>query len=394
MRQVAAAGSLLHARLSLLLFMQFFTWGAWFVTLGNYLMRTLKLGGYEVGLAYGATAIASSFTPFLVGMIADRWVPAQRLLAFLHLAAAGLLWMASITNSFGAFYTFFLPYTFLYLPTFSLATAVAFRHIADPASEYPWIRVWGSVGWIIAGVGLSWLGWEASPWPLKISAALTALHGLYCLTLPHTPPLGTTAGRGQWLSGDFLALFKDQKFTTAVICLALSAIPGAFYYSFVNPYLNEKGVSMAAAKMSLGQVSEIIIMLILPWLTLRAGLRNLLWIGYLTWGLRYVLLSLEVEWMMYTAIILHGVAFIFTALATQIFIDGYTPPHLKSTVQGFIVFLTNGLGTLLGSWLAGITVAVNTQTDGIRNWPTIWWVPASAGIAIAGIFSLFFTNKK
>lgn len=394
MAQGVISGSFIRARLSALVFMQFFTWGTWFVTLGNYLMRALKLGGYEVGLAYGATAIASSLTPFIVGMIADRWIPAQKLLAWLHLPAAALLWMAAGASTFGQFYAFFLPYTFLYLPTFSLATAVAFRHIADPAAEYPWIRVWGSVGWIAAGVGLSWLGWEASPLPLRISAMMTALHGLYCLTLPHTPPLGSSTARQRWFEPEFFALFKDRKFTTAVVCLALSAIPGAFYYSFVNPYLNESGVSMAAAKMSLGQVSEIVVMLVLPWLTLRAGLRSLLFIGYLTWGLRYILLASGSEGMMYLAILLHGTAFIFTALATQIYVDQSTPAHLKSTVQGFIVFLTNGLGTLLGSWIAGIAVAANTHQEGFRNWAAIWWVPAGIGLAITVGFAYFFREKR
>jgi nucleoside transporter len=394
MTQAGTAGTYIHTRLSALVFMQFFTWGTWFVTLGNYLMRTLKLGGNEVGLVYGATAIASSVTPFLVGMIADKWIPAQKLLAYLHLPAAAMLWMAAGATTFSEFYAYFLPYTFLYLPTFSLSTAIAFRHIANPASTYPWIRIWGSIGWITAGVGLSWLGWEASPIPLRISAVMTAVHGLYCLTLPHTPPIDSSTGRQRWVNPEFFALFKDKKFTTAVICLALSAIPAAYYYSFVNPYLNEKGVSMAAAKMSLGQVSEMVVMLVLPWLTLRAGLRSLLFIGYLTWGLRYILLSTGVEWMMYLAIILHGTAFIFTALATQIYVDGSTPSHLKSTVQGFIVFLTNGLGTLIGSWIAGLTVAANTPADGLKNWAAIWWIPASIGLAIAGAFLYFFRGKS
>ncbi len=384
----------LYARLSALLFLQYFTWGMWFVTLGTYLLQGMKLSGYEVGLAYGATAIASSLTPFLVGMAADRFFPSQRILGVLHLASGGLLLAASRMETFGGFYVLFLPYTLLYLPTFSLSSALCFRHIADPSSQYPAIRLWGSIGWILAGILVSLLGWEDSAMPMQISALVTLLHGLYSFTLPHTPPLGKEGSGQRWFSPEFFTLFRNRGFTVVVACLALSAIPASFYYSFVNPYLNDMGVGMAAAKMSLGQVSEMALMLSLPWLTLRAGLRGLLLTGYLAWGIRYLLLTTGIEWMMYGAILLHGVAFIFTALATQIYVDGATPPHLKSTVQGFTVFLTNGLGTLLGSWLAGGVVAWHTTADSVRNWPAIWWTPAVAGLAIALGFAIFFREKR
>jgi nucleoside transporter len=386
----------LKARLSVLQFMQYFLWGTWFVTLGTYLMQTMQLSGIEVGAAYGATAIAASVTPFLLGMAADRFFSIQKLLAVLHLCGAGFLWAASHAQHFSLFYAFFLPYTLLYIPTFSLTAALCFRHLPDPGRDFPKVRVWGTISWMVAGVMVSLLAIEDSALPMRISAGVSILQGLYCLTLPKTPPLGrqTKVSLRQWFGPEVKALFRNRSFTVLVICLALSCIPGAFYYSFVNPYLNESGIAQAAGKMSLGQASELALVLLLPWLSLRVSLKRILFIGFAAWGLRYALLINGSEWMMYVAILLHGVCYSFTALAAQIYVDSITPPSLKSTVQGFITFLTMGIGILIGSWIAGAVVAMHTLPDGARNWPAIWLIPAALGLSVAVVFLLFFKERE
>lgn len=382
----------LYLRLSALQFMQYFLWGAWYVTLGSYILRNMGNDGTQVGIAFGATAIASSLTPFLMGVLADRHIPAQRLLAILHFLGGLMLLGASQMDTFGSFYAFFLPYTLLYAPTFSLNAALCFRHLSDPGKEYPRVRVWGSVGWIVAGILVSIFAIEESATPMLISALVSFVQSLYCLSLPHTPPLGARqpgAAAQKWFNPEIKALFRNRSFSVLVICLALSTIPGAFYYSFVNPYLNDIGVGQAAAKMTLGQVSEMLFMLLLPWFTLRFPLRYILLSGFIAWGARYAMLALGGTSLMYGSLALHGVCFIFTALAAQIFIDSMTPLSLKSTVQGFITFLTMGLGTLIGSHLAGWVVNHFT-VNGVRQWEAIWWTPAVLGFVIAAVFGLFF----
>jgi nucleoside transporter len=382
----------LFLRLSVLQFMQYFLWGAWYVTLGSYILRNMGNDGTQVGVAYGATAIAASLTPFLMGVLADRHIPSQRLLAILHFLGGLMLLGASQMESFGSFYAFFLPYTLLYAPTFSLNAALCFRHLSDPGKQYPSVRVWGSVGWIVAGVLVSAFALEESATPMLISAVVSFVQSLYCLSLPHTPPLGARqpgAAAQKWFNPEIKALFRNRSFSVLVICLALSTIPGAFYYSFVNPYLNDIGVGQAAAKMTLGQVSEMLFMLLLPWFTLRFPLRYILLSGFIAWGARYAMLALGGTALMYGSLALHGVCFIFTALAAQIFIDSMTPPSLKSTVQGFVTFLTMGLGTLIGSHLAGWVVKYFTAGE-VRQWEAIWWTPAVLGFVIAVVFGLFF----
>ncbi|MCP3928301.1 MAG: nucleoside permease [Bacteroidetes bacterium] len=389
----------LYFRLSLLQFFQYFIWGVWFVTMGTYLLENLQFNGREVGLAYGTTAIAASLTPFFMGMVADRLFAAEKILAVLHFLAGSVMLLVAQSRNFEFFYPALIVYTLLNVPTNALANTLCFHHIPQSQKNFPRVRVWGTIGWIVAGVLISYLGIEHLAIPMKISAGFSFLHSAYCLTLPHTPPKGKKTGGGlkDIFGKEVLDLMKIRPIAVLIIAMTLAAIPSSFYYSFVNPFLNEIGVEKAAGKMAIGQGSEIIFMLILPFCFVWLGVKKLFFIGLLTWGLRYVLFAIgdagSTEWILYAGILLHGLGYNFSFLATQIFLDKNVPESVRGTAQGFIAFITFGIGVLIGSYIAGEVVEGFTFPDLTHNWPMIWSVPATIGIVISVIF-LFTFNAK
>lgn len=388
----------LHLRLAFQMFLQFFIWGSYFVTLGTYLLQTLHFSGQEVGLVYGTTAIAAMVSPFLLGMLADRHFSTEKLLAMLNFSGAVLILSASYFETFWPFYPLLLIYTFTYMPTFSLNAALCFHHLKRPARDFPRVRSLGTFGWIVSGLLVGYLEVEAQVIPMYISAGASFVAGLYCLTLPKTPPQGTSASIKDWIGPEVRELFKDRSFTILMIIMVLVSIPIAFYYSFINPYLNEIGVENAAGKMSLGQVSEILFMLILPWFISRFGLKRTIFIGLFTWGARYLLFAFgnsdDMIWLIYLAILLHGLAFVYSGLSVQIYLNNRVPASLRSTAQGFYTFLTLGLGTLIGSFLAGNVVTFFTTPSHQFLWQKIWYVPSAIGIIVSIYFLLSFKSKK
>jgi nucleoside transporter len=389
-----------RVRLSAMMFLQYFIWGAWYVTLGTYLSATLRFDGSQVGLAYGSTAIAAMISPFFVGMIADRFLSTERILAGLHLSGALILYTASTLETFGRFYPVLVLYALLYMPTLALTNSLSFHHLRDPAREFPGIRVLGTIGWIVAGLIVGQLGVEATAVPMRIAAAASLAMGLYAFALPHTPP-GRETGpvRPRDVLGlDALTLLKDRSFAVFMLGSFLLCVPLQFYYAFTNLFLNEIGLPEPASKMTLGQMSEIGFMLLLPWFLLRLGVKRVLLLGMAAWAVRYLLFAYgevgTLAWMLYLGILLHGVCYDFFFVAGQIYVNQRANQRIRAAAQGLLTFVTLGLGLFIGAWVSGQVVEANTVGDVggtlSHDWRAIWLVPAALAAGILTLFSTLF----
>jgi nucleoside transporter len=385
-----------------MMFLNYVIWGAWYVTLGTYLTATLKFSGTQAGAVFGTTALACMISPFFVGMIADRFFATERVLAALHLAGAVLLYLVTLVTSFSAVYGLLLAYCICYFPTVSLANSLTLRQVKDASGEFPLIRVFATIGWIAIGQTVGRLGVETTATPFLLAAGASLIMSLYSLTLPHTPP----PGKGQpitvrnVLGLDALVMMKDPSFRVFVVASVLACIPLTFYFSFTNAYLNEAGVVNAAGKMTLGQVSEVGVMLLMPFIYRRFSLKAILLLGLLAWSVRYLLLAYGDPgvgmWMFYAAILMHGVCFDFFFMTGQLYTDQEAPAHLRGTAQGMIAFLTYGVGMFIGSLLSGGAVDFFTTTTGAtvtRDWKGFWLASAVAAFAILLFVAFFFRSS-
>jgi nucleoside transporter len=385
-------------QLSVMMFLEYFVWGSWYVTMGTYMGENLKSSGVQIGAAYSALAIATMISPFFIGMIADRFFAAQRLMGVLHLAGAALLFLATTITDNTAFYWVILLYSLLYMPTIALSNSVAFHQMNDPGKQFPWIRVFGTLGWIVAGLLIGNLAIEKTASTFTMAAAVSAVLGLFSFILPNTPPKGKTgATASKALGTEAFVLFKDKPYLIFFIAAILVCIPLSFYYGFANPFLNEKGMENAAGKMILGQVSEAVFILAIPFLFNSIGVKKMLLLGMAAWILRYVFFASgdmgANTWMLYAGIILHGVCYDFFFVTGYMYTEKKAGEKIKNAAQGLFTFATYGVGMFIGTWFSGFIVDYY-KIDAGHNWFKIWYVPVYIAIAVLLYFIFFFKEKK
>lgn len=397
------------ARLSAMMFLQFFIWGGWFVTLGTFLSSQLGASGSQIGMAFSTQSWGAIIAPFVIGLIADRLFNAERILAVLHLLGAVLLYQLYRAADFAAFYPYVLAYMMIYMPTLALVNSVAFRQMRDPALEFSRIRVWGTVGWIVAGVVISFVfAWDSKAAIASgglrntfLMAALASLVlGVYSFTLPRTAPLkteNTRTGVKQLLGLDALGLLKDRSYLVFFIASILICIPLAFYYQNANPFLADIGMTNPTAKMAIGQVSEVLFMLMLPLFIHRFGIKIALLMGMLAWALRYVLFAYgnnaDLAFMLFTGIALHGICYDFFFVSGQIYTDAKTPERFRSSAQGLITLATYGVGMLIGFWVAGHVSDYYATPEG-HQWQRIWLFPAFFSLGVVLVFMFAFRDAR
>jgi len=392
-----------RVKLSAMMFLQFFIWGAYFVTMGTYLVQGLQFTGTEAALAYSTMPWGAIVAPFVIGMVADRFFAAEKLLGVLHLVGAALLYWVSTVTTPGAFFWVLLLYALCYNPTLALVNAISFNQMASPERQFPAVRLWGTVGWIVAGLLVGWLRVEQTAIPILIATGASFVFGLLAFFLPHTPPksLGRQVTVRDVLGLDALSLMKDRSFAIFVLGSLLICIPLAFYYNFTNLFLNESGMANAAAKQSLGQMSEVAFMLVMPFFFRRLGVKWMLIAGMAAWAVRYLLFAYgnagDLVWMLYLGILLHGICYDFFFVTGQIYVDKAAPKEIQASAQGFITLVTYGVGMLIGSWVSGPVVDRYVRQAGevvAHDWTAIWLWPAWMAFLIILLFAFFFDGGK
>lgn len=399
--------SSIHIRLSIMMFLQFFVWGGWFVTLGTFLGATIQAQGSDIGMAYGTQSWGAIIAPFFVGLIADRVFNAEKMLGVLHITGAVLMYLLFQAQSFAEFYPYLFAYMLVYMPTLALVNSVAFGQLSDPAKQFGKIRLWGTIGWIVAGLVISYVfSWDSATaiengalrYTFAMTALVSLLLGVYSFTLPATAP----AARNQpvnvksLLGFDALGLLKDRNYFVFFITSVLICIPLAFYYSYTNPFLTDIGVANATAKMTIGQMSEVLFMLALPVFLYRFGIKTTLIIGMLAWIVRYVAFAHgdanSSFYLLLIGIALHGVCYDFFFVSGQIYTDYKAGPRIRNAAQGLITLATYGVGMLIGFAIAGYIVDAYTA-ETTYQWWQIWMIPAAFALLVLIFFVITFKSE-
>lgn len=392
-------------RLSAMMFLNFFVWGIWFVTMGTYLTKgQIGATDNQTGLAYGTQSLGAILAPFIIGMIADKFFSAQKILGVLHLAGAALMYFLSSQTEFTSFYTLLLIYMILYMPTLALVNAIALRQVTNPEKEFSGIRMFGTIGWIVAGLVIGWMAWEKQPADLTntflVASVVSGVFGIFSFFLPDTPPpkAGQRVSVSEVLGLDALKVLKDKNYLVFFFASILICIPLAFYYGQANLFLNEAGMDKAAAKMTLGQIAETVFLFLMPWFFARFGTKQMLLIGMFAWIARYALFAYgdagSQIWMLYAGIILHGICYDFFFVTGQIYTDQKAGPNIRSSAQGLITLATYGIGMYIGFAIAGARVNKYKTGEGMHDWQTIWLFPCLFAAGVALMFLVLFRNEK
>tara|TARA_R110000751_G_scaffold32290_1_gene81361 strand:+ start:2180 stop:3409 length:1230 start_codon:yes stop_codon:yes gene_type:complete len=402
--------SLVRAQLCFMMFLEFFIWGAWFVTLGTFLGNNLKATDGEIALAFSTQSWGAIIAPFVIGIIADRYFNAERILGVLHILGGVLMYFMYGTTEFDDFYILVLGYMILYMPTLALVNSVSFNQMKNPAKEFSLVRVFGTLGWVIAGLSISYVfnwdqGMNIGDGLLRntflMTAIASAILGVFSFTLPKTPPRAATTGKISFkeiLGLDSLTLFKDKNFLIFFVSSVLICIPLAFYYQNANPFLVEIGMNNPTGKMTLGQVSEIAFMLLLPYFFTKFGFKKTILVAMAAWVVRYLLFAFgdvnELGFMLIIGIALHGICYDFFFVSGQIYTDSKAGEKFKSSAQGLITLATYGVGMLIGFWVAGKISTAYVINDGEHIWQTIWMYPAGFALVVFILFAIFFKTEK
>ncbi len=400
--------STIRIKLSIMMFLEFFIWGAWFVTLGTFLGNNLKASGSETAAIFSTQSWGAIIAPFIIGLIADRYFNAEKILGILHLIGAFLMYQMYQSEEVGMFYTYVLSYMILYMPTLALVNSVSFNQMKDPEKEFANIRVWGTIGWILAGLSISFLfHWDSveavSSGLLKntfLLAGIVALVlGLFSFTLPKTPPK-VSEGKikvGDIIGLDALKLLNDKNFLIFFISSILICIPLAFYYQNAHPFLTAAGVENPTGKMAIGQISEALFLLLIPVFFTRFGFKKTILVGMIAWAVRYVLFAYgngdDLSFMLILGIALHGICYDFFFVSGQIYTNSKAGEKYKSAAQGLITLATYGIGMLIGFAVAGWITDNYKTIEGTTDWQMVWIIPAGIAFAVFLIFALLFQDK-
>ena len=400
----------IRLQLCFMMFLEFFIWGGWFVTLGTFLGNNINASDGEIAIAFSTQSWGAIIAPFVIGLIADRYFNAEHILGVLHILGAILLYLMYGTTEFASFYPYVLGYMILYMPTLALVNSVSFNQMKNPAKEFSMVRVFGTLGWIVAGLLISYLfHWDSdlgiSQGLLKNTFLMTAIAsmvlGMFSFTLPKTPPRASSSEKlklSEIIGLDALKLLKDKNFLIFFISSILICIPLAFYYQNANPFLVEIGMENPTGKMTLGQISEILFMLLLPYFFTRFGFKKTILVAMLAWVVRYLLFAYgdvgERGFMLIIGITLHGICYDFFFVSGQIYTDSKAGDKYKSSAQGLITLATYGVGMLMGFWIAGEISKTYVLSDGIHIWETIWLFPSGFAVIVLVLFALLFKTEK
>lgn len=396
-------------RLSTMMFLEFFVWSSWYVTMGTFLGANLMAKDQEISLAFSTQSFGAIIAPFVVGLIADRYFHAQRILGLIHLMGAGLMYLMYSSTDFNGFFPILFAYMILFMPTLALVNSISFNQMKDPAKEFSVIRVWGTVGWISAGLLISFFAWDSqegmkegllrNTWLMACIVSLVL--GVFSFTLPKTPPQarsGDKVSLAEIIGLDALALLKHKNYAIFFISSILICIPLAFYYQNVSPFMTEIGVENSTGKIALGQVSEVLFMLALPVFFSRFGIKKTLIVAMLAWVVRYVFFAFgdanDGVWMLLVGIALHGVCYDFFFVSGQIYTDSHAGAKYKSSAQGLITLATYGIGMLIGFWVAGLISNYFLDPAGNHDWKSIWLIPSGISILVLLFFIFFFKKEK
>jgi nucleoside transporter len=382
-----------------MVFLHYFVWSCWYNTMAVYLGK-LNFTGTQIGLAYGTTAIGALISPFIIGVIADRFVPAQRLLGVLHLLGAGLLWWISQQTAFNIFYPSLIVYTLTYMAGHGLINTITLTHTPNPAKWFPIVMVAASAGWIVAANVINFAELADNNGMFKLACGVALAVALYSFTLPNTPPKGDTGpvSASKLLGLDALKLFKDRSFAVFMFCSFLICIPLSFYFTWTSAFLSEMNVADYASKMTLGQVSEVGFLLLLPILLPFLGAKRIMILGMAAWALRFALFAYFHEqptatWMILGGILLHGMSYDFIFVMGRMYVDKAAGDSLRASAQGLHAVFTLGAGMFVGSWLAGVVAQNYTNAAGIHDWKSIWLVPAIMSAVLIPVFLALFREK-